>query len=129
PEGASATEQHALAGRAEPAHHAPCLAVAPAMAHERGPKVGAERLGCNQGAAEGNDGPAHRSRGGGDVGIAVGGDQYVPRYDLALRRRQDGPVAVLPARQNRRMLEDFAAARAYRSGEPACIVQRMDDAG
>ena len=49
--------------------------------------------------------------------------------DLALRGCQDGSVAVSLARQNRRMLEDFAAARPHRGGKPARIVQRVDDAG
>ena len=85
-EGAAAAEHHAIVDHAEPAHHALGLGIGPAGRHQVASKIMRQLVGCDDGAAERHQGVLHMTRRRRQVGIAVGGDNDLPRPYRAFRR-------------------------------------------
>ena len=128
-EGAAAAEDDAVVDHAEPAHHALGLGIGSPRRHQAAREIMRQPVGGDDGAAERHQRVLHMPRRVGQVGIAVGGDDDLPRAHRAFRRLDDDAPVLAPQPQRRAFLIDRDAARREAFGEAMQIVQRMDAAG
>ena len=128
-ESTAAAENDAIVHFSEPAHHPLVFSVGPPRGHEAAGKVRRQLFGGNDGAAKRHQRPLHPRRRRRQVGIAVGGDDGLPRPHRAAGRPHDDAVVVMPEFDRGAFLIDRDAALGDTFGKAAQVIQRMDSAG